>query len=702
MEGRVLHLLFLAENRLYNKITAVLKTGRPGLWGDMERDGFERCFYELKQALKHEQALMGFVELAIVTEARCFPDRVPPWLFFWIKKNIFSDFSEKEEWHRIFIPLVDSRNNAGDFCMVVGTFTSEKNIGLLPEWAMPLLDNGSKSAVKTAETAARSFEPEALGSLIVYPLLAPNGRVQITGSSLGLPLALLFLSLMRKSPLNLTVTATGRITRKGEIHETGGVDLKLRLAASRGFKLFLSPAGILRSPGPGIEVAAVSTLDQAWLFAKLISQNSSRGISTLKEMMGSGRAFAANLGICDLALLETAVKLNFMDMAIEELQLEREAFETFSSKLVDPGMQNISHGEREFLSSLVSLEAITENSLLADHSVVKFLTFLIHVANARGKTEKCDRLSAEGIRRLNRSVTIPVETRVDFFNNQLVSWHNLYCFDPEPEALNLGKSLEAAHGNSIKMGTPIDPLYGRFCGTLSQHFGFCGQSYIDNFITWHKRALNCFGRFLDSTCQYRMEWLRQYGYAVYAYLDAGMKSEAGASLCDYLEIKSLEGIPEKMHGFSCWHHAAIARFFADTGDLKAGRNYLSMALIDRKIIPEPTHPWQLWYSNCGRIAMHGGEDERAEELFKKSIGISMAENNGPAIRVMALLPLYELAQKARLGAINDLESLEQRIRAGAGCLDPHHFAILKKSATLDALFKDKDFSLQGLFPFSTR
>ncbi|MDA3787202.1 MAG: hypothetical protein PF503_01695, partial [Desulfobacula sp.] len=180
MEGKLCHLLFLAENHLYRQMVTVLKACRPGLWGNMSRDEFGRCFTGIKQALKDESALIRFVELGIVTEARCFPATIPSWAVFWIRNNILSDFSEKQVWQHMFLPLVDSHNNHADFCMLVGTLSSEKNAEVMPEWALPLVDRASNSAVRTAETAARSLAHHVTGSLVVYPLLSPNGRVQIT------------------------------------------------------------------------------------------------------------------------------------------------------------------------------------------------------------------------------------------------------------------------------------------------------------------------------------------------------------------------------------------------------------------------------------------------------------------------------------------------------------------------------------------
>ena len=704
MGGRIRQLAFLARNGSFTQMMSVLKSGRPGLWRNISRDEFELLFDQIQCFLSQSPSLMEFVVLALVSEARCFQKSTPAWLVSWLTENTHYDLSGydlsgKQVWRQMFLPLVESRNNLADFCILVGTFTVKNNVAIIPDWAAPLFDEKSKEAVQTAEAAARILVPQASGSLVVYPLLAPTGRTQITGSSLGLPLALLFLSLLKKLALHPGVTATGRIDRAGEIHTTGGINQKLELAGSRGLKLFLTPSAPFLSPsGSQIKTSVVSTLDQAWFFAAWFSPGNSPAISTIREMMGSGRAFAENLARCDLGLLESAVRSNLMDRPIRELGQDSDAFKIFSNKILN--MQDISHGQKTFLSSLIKVEDVTENKSLPADSAVKFITFLIHTANANGETKKCDELAARGIKCINDSQTILVETQTEFFNNQLVSSHNHYKFNPAHQALNFSKKLEDHYKSKVEMGSPIDPAYGAFCGTLSQHFGFCGPQFIKDFIVWHKKALHCFGRNLDSTGQYKTEWLRQYNYAVYAHLDAGMHTSAANLLCRYLEIEDLEEIIEKANNFSCWHHAVVARFFADTKNLATAGDYLNRVIP--KIIPNPTHPWQLWYCNCARIAMNQDDPEKAEELFMKSIDICMAEKNGPAITIMALIPLYELSRVKDSKQIKDIESMEKAIRAAVSSLDKNHFSLLINAPTLEALFLDKQFSIKAMFPFSCR
>ena len=541
--------------------------------------------------------------------------------------------------------------------------------------------------------------PCASGSLVVYPLLPPSDRVVISGASLGLPLALLFLALLRNQPLHPGITATGRIDMHRQLHDTGGINEKLALAGSRGLKLFLSPCVPGVTPqGNQIEAAAVSTLDQAWFTAISFSVAGNSAIATIREMMGSGRAFAENLGRCDLDLLESAVKAALMDRALEELEQDRTAFKTFAGKLL--AMHDLSHGQKTFLCALVNLDRITDNGRLGADAVIKFITFLIHTANTRGETVKCDGLAARAIKCITPYSDIRPETRANFFNNQLVSCHNHYRFDPAPPALAFSKDLERVHQIKVEMGSPIDPVYGGFCGTLSQHFGFCGPQFIDGFCQWHKKALSCFGRGLDATGQYRTEWLRQYSYALYALLDAGMDAGAETMLCRYLEINRLAEIIDQADCLTCWHHAAIARFLADTDNREAAGAYLDKVVPG--VIPAPAHPWQLWYCNCARMARKINEAEKAEALFMKSIEICMAATSGPAITVMALIPLYELFQTCGSPPIHDLDAMEKSIRAAATGLDQNHFAPLGNAPDLDALFQNKQFSIKRMFPFSLR
>ena len=366
---------------------------------------------------------------------------------------------------------------------------------------------------------------------------------------------------------------------------------------------------------------------------------------------------------------------------------------------------------------------------------LKFTSFLLHTANTRGRIKQAEEIAQAGIKCIQNSSSIPVEAMADFHNNRLVSLHNRYQFAKDKDSEKLAKILEKRYLTGVDLGSHIDPLFGRFCGTMAQHYGFMGPSYLDYFRKWNSKARQCFGENLDRSGQYRLEWLRQHNYAVYAYLDAGMPLEAGEVLFTYLGVKFgqreyLHTTPENIEffkfstlkdssikklfltvlqdieSFTPWQHGVLCRFFADTKEQEMGTLYLKTALFGINKILTTSHPWQLWYCNAGKIAMLSRQPELAFDLFQKSLKICLDKKMGPTIQVMALMPIYELfcfnniCKTDTTSLQNVSENIETKIKKAAKCLDSAHFDLLNQSQTLQELFQNKDFSIKAFFPFT--
>ena len=198
------------------------------------------------------------------------------------------------------------------------------------------------------------------------------------------------------------------------------------------------------------------------------------------------------------------------------------------------------------------------------------------------------------------------------------------------------------------------------------------------------------------------EMLRIHAYMMYAYLDAGLSENAREALFRYLQIcdwKDMERLAAAGR-ISRWHHAALARFLADTGQESLLDLYFHRGFGLAESLMETAHPWQLWAHNMARIFETLGKPEKAEHFLKKSLRICLSEKNGPTIRVMALLSLSGL-KRCGGSLTGGWKENVASIRDAAVDLNPDFFgAIAGKEAdeVLDTVRKAPG----QLFPFTYR
>lgn len=720
MDGRIRHIQFLAENGMDHQLKTILEMGKPGLWGDLSLESFDSCFRQIHETLEEKPSLTACLELAVITEFLICPSRMPHWGKTWVRENLQLPGFPLEKnrgdllkgtWKSIQVPLVGSNGGTTFFCRFSGTILpGDCSVSILPEWAERIMAPETINAVKTAGESVQAMATGSNLSFFVYPLVSPDAGIRITGTSLGLPLAILFSSLLGNHDFNPSMTATGKITVDGGVHRVAGIPEKTAAAESHRFRLFLMPPQRTGCNDPGIEIRQVSRIRDALFFARFHGRGKDREMDTIAEMMKSGRIFAANLGHADFSLLKSAVESKLMEHSLRELEQDGDAFQFFSSFLEKRNFLNRPIEEREFITSLVDLDRTISSRVLPPSGLLKLASFFLHTANNRGRIKRADRIVKAGKRCIRNAASIPVETLTDFHNNRLVALHNRYQFRDDPDSEALAENLEKRHEIGIHMGSLLDPLFGRFCGTMAQQSGFMGPEFLDNFKKWNLKARQCFGEKLNQSEQFSQEWLRQYNYAVYAFLDAGMISQAGEALLAYLGKNSINAVleniefPDTMDNIPPlpWQHSVVCRFFADAENVDWGSRYLKAVLPDTNRISTVAHPWQLWYCNAGKIANFAGNPDQAAELFKKSLAICLNKKMGATVRVMGLIPLHGLFLTQRLDILNKKDLIWNMIKEAGEELDPAHFSILNNCSDIRELFRKKDFSIRTLFPFSFR
>jgi len=702
----------------------------------MEKKDFEVCWHCIQEYLKDNTALLTFIDLALVTERLISPDKLPSWVGHWIRKNIniqalftgkafdrlpscfcveelFS--SQDRQWCKIDVPLVKESGGFDSFCVFAGTFLpdcflKEHNINprdklILPVWAESVMGEETRQTAAAAAMAALNYSHGKKGAFFIYPLTFSENRVQIFGRSLGLPLALLFLSMVENSGLSNLVTASGGIDTAGDVFKVGSIEIKFRAAQKRNYNLFISPSLVSSSniSPSSTESVSVSNLNEAWLFATFCRPGNSFSVTTIWSMMRSGKALASNIEDCNFKLLIPAICRNMMDTSINQLKSDKEAFSRFAEIVSSSSFLSRSNTEKQCVASLFSYRELRENKNLPDNALAQYIVFALHTANNIGDVQKGADAVKNGEHLIQESGLVTLENCTDFFNNRAVFFHNRYDFKPDGRALKVARYLEAHHNQASEIGITINPLFGRLCGTISQSFGFSGPGHIEAFEMWNKKACRCFGKSAGNRSEFKNERLRQYNYAVYAYLDAGFYEKALSVLLSYLEVDSIAAVKGACSKFSPWHHAALARFFADVNPvLPEAVEYAVQLYTDGVYNIQPSHPWQLWCCNTAKIALAAGEITIGETLLKKSLEICLSEKTGETVTMMALLPLYEMWSNRSPAFTSLTSTVERTIIKKGPALNPYHFARLKRADSLIALFQNSDFSIKQMFPFSYR
>jgi hypothetical protein len=243
----------------------------------------------------------------------------------------------------------------------------------------------------------------------------------------------------------------------------------------------------------------------------------------------------------------------------------------------------------------------------------------------------------------------------------------------------------------------VDRKLGELHGTIAQNFGFCGPRYLELAFAHSAKSIDAFGR--GEVPERFEDFLRQYGYMVYAFLDAGQTERALKTFGAFTGTRDWQEVLLKARSgkFSRWQHAALARLLAHSDHGGVSDLYLGEFRDFQKAGLEEKHPWQLWAWNMGVLAVHKRLPSTALKMFTESL--RLCRKFGPTVRVMALLPLSGLRLMEALPA--DLPAVEIEVREAAEMLNPDHFqAVLENrfERVLEAVW----WKPEVFFPFTYR
>jgi len=505
------------------------------------------------------------------------------------------------------------------------------------------IDNETKESIRLAWKLAETGSTGAA----FWPMLSfENNNWLIYGRSMGLPSYLAFKSFDSDKSIH-SVIATGEIDHTGKVLPVKGLCEKFETARSHGFPIFLYPepeqGDALLTQIDAFEPVPVQNLEEAEAILRFNTPQTSNKISRITRSNNSEEIISLILETPIIYLRYLETKNSKISQSIQDENINVNALKNLLDNISD--LMKKCPLPLETLSFVFDIftKNITEKythyypeiSYKICSRKIQWLNFIGNTYEAhKWECLRKNIIESEAISIIASDIE---EINADINKNIISNFHNTYYFKPDmpDHFLETLEELQRTHERlrKISPGAPYKQL-GRYYGTITQNYAFCGPKYIDKVISFAQKAQNAFGNFPSE----KEEVFRIYSYLIYAFLDAKQHQDAEQYLYKYLEADIL-ALNVKFDLISNpYAHAAIARFFADTN--KVTQNYLEF--IKTKIHKrEQSHPWQLWYYNIGRILKHTNL-ELAKKCFEYSLDICISDIHGHTVKAMALLPLSAL------------------------------------------------------------
>jgi tetratricopeptide (TPR) repeat protein len=527
----------------------------------------------------------------------------------------------------------------------------------------------------------------------------------VTGSSLGLPLALALSMLIKgeKPPENLI--ATGAVNDSGSVCSVAHVEDKISYAASSGFKIALVPeSSRIQKLPENFELQKVSTLQEARLFASLHRPGNARHLSVFSALVRDPDGFIGASQSADPEWLRW-IALERPEAISGDKLVSSVARATSLVNVLEKFVKEEEFDRAEPIAGLVDQNHLPLMEKHSPASAFKWCVLNMAIANHRGMINEARTWNAHAELIVGKTPITDFEWAVGCYNHMFVGFcHNLYCFIPDlPDYV--GHVLEVVEGvykSQLEFAPAKIAAYrplGELCGSIAQNFGFCGPDQLEHLEIFIKKAMDAFGA--GKIPDLREDWRRQFNYLAYAYLDAENRQKAEKALCSYLEISSLADLPIKPAKLGRWEHAVLARFFADTGLHTAAADYYYRKAFNlAPTIVEKRHPWQLWLNNMARLAVDKGNLTQAAAWHRQSLDLCISNSSGPTIKMMAMLALAGLYKIGRLDK-EDMVQAKDAIKKTLNIVDRNHFSDLI-NAEFDAMPAIVAAAPNTYFPFSYR
>jgi hypothetical protein len=569
-----------------------------------------------------------------------------------------------------------------------------------PDWATAHLSDNSQEAILDAFDAARTLSGVD-DPLFMFPLAVPSVPSHIEGRSLGLPLCLAALSALTGEIIALDVLATGDVRPQAPgfpIDAVSGIPAKIEAMRKEHLRFMLIPkSAVQTAPSlPNTLCRPVIDLREAWLWARLYAPGQEKKLETLNHMQNDPEYLVNNcLSVTpDMLkwLMDSEHGKCLCDAIVSNIDLIKGLVDKLKNCL-EPADRDLNYAAA--ISGIVREDTLSIVAECSPLSAFKWAVLNLKRVNHLGDNDRSLFWKRRAAELQDAAKRIDPCKYSDFVNNLLVTYHNKYKFCPELP-LEFKEAMEeeerCKRGNS--------PVLGEMYGTLTQNYGFCGPEYLEEVCCFVRKAQAEFDD--GQTPEYRKDWLREFSFSIFAFLDAGRIEEARNSLWQYLEIESWNDM-RPWSDLNSYEGFAFVRYLADAGAVRsdAGECDLASDLTTRLADAdfEKGHPRQLIAHNLGRLAL-GSYPDLAKQYFEKSV--KLCQESDDTIQAMALLPLSELHHAAFWTPNHEATAVSVRnaIR-GSRCLNQAHFQPLTKGdigQMLEAIWREP----ARIFPFSYR
>jgi len=543
-----------------------------------------------------------------------------------------------------------------------------------PNWMSDHLDHTSLRAVSDAFRAAQSFSGQP-GSLFTFSLKSPDDG-QIRGRSLGLPITLAALSALTHHPLTPHLLATGDIHCDSElfpIEAVADIPAKAQAAVQQKFQLMLIPKAslpLVEKPA-SLTIKPVCDLQEAWLWARLYSTGREKYLDLLNHIQHDATLLINNCLEMDRDLLGWLINSENGKFLVQNILNDPDCVKTLVGKLTTClESANRDLNRAAILGKFISND-IGFSSLGKQHPMLAFKWSVMNLkrANHCGNNDESRYWKEQAYAFRQIALRADPKEYSYFINNLCVSCHNTYTFHPDPPSEFL-EAMDDEQNHSRGLCYVLGSMYG----TMAQNYAFCGPPYLKQVIQYVELAQFQFGD--GEIPDYQNDWIREFSYLIYAFLDASDYGRARQALWRYLQIDSWSELKPWQEMKNDFERFALIRYLADSCDHHNSleENDVVTQLIDKHACKplKVGHPCQLIAWNLGRLALALNNPTLANNFLETSI--HFCEKSEETIHPMVLLPLSAFHHANLLTNRHRMcfESAMDLIRSSQ-FLNQHHF-----------------------------
>ena len=418
------HLCFLTTCKAPASYFKELMTVPSSPWSDLSEQTFTKTYQDLKSYLGGQSALARLLDLYMLTSALTFPKQGPQWRANWLKTNLDTQEILSLSWAEICeaqwlsAPVVLFQERAYIRYFVLGLLKKTAFPNMWPDWAEPLMDQTTRCSLRLVADSVQDLVKDLRP--FCYPLLIPNGQLQIKGESLGLSLAFGFIRLAKGKSWVPGLGASGALARDGSILPVAHITSKCTYARDEGFKCFLAPD----QPNPGhnidgIEVIRIRCLNDLHVLAELFDTARQGETQLLLLALENANILVNNLDCLSPEYISWIRRQHRYQDLLKQASGQDKYFKIMTDKLE----KLVDQWALEHATVLMDLVDDKELEHLADitpSNVFRWCSLKLALANHQGDIVEVDKCSDLIERLLDRHKPPNITFLADYYNRRLV------------------------------------------------------------------------------------------------------------------------------------------------------------------------------------------------------------------------------------------------------------------------------------------